>query len=156
MNAPRLITVGLDGSEGGRRALAWAVRLAAATGATVEVVTAWAWDGMAFNPGLTAGPDVEKSFVEERQQSDIDTVLKSFDGTAPAISKTLIEGAPAPVLIEAARSADLLVLGSHGRSHVHTALLGSVSEACVRHGSTPVVIIPTHERAPIGEELVQA
>jgi nucleotide-binding universal stress UspA family protein len=156
MSAPRLITVGVDGSEGGRRALAWAVRLASSIGATVEVVTAWSWDGMAFSPGMTAGPDVERSYAEEKQNADIQQVLKGFDGPAPTISQELVEGLPVKVLTEAARTADLLVLGSHGRSHVLTALMGSVSEACVRHGSTPVVIVPTHERAPVGEALVQA
>jgi nucleotide-binding universal stress UspA family protein len=156
MSAPRLITVGVDGSEGGRRALAWAVRLAAATGATVEVVTAWSWDGMAFSPGMTAGPDVERSYAEEKQKEDIQRVLKDFDGSAPTISQELVEGLPAKVLTEASRTADLLVLGSQGRSHVLTALMGSVSEACVRHGSTPVVIVPTHDRVQVGEALVQA
>jgi nucleotide-binding universal stress UspA family protein len=156
MSAPRLITVGLDGSEGGRRALAWAVRLAAATGATVEVVTAWIWDGLAFSPGMTMGPDESRIYVEKQQQADIKAVLKAFDGSAPAISTTIVEGAPAKILTEAARSADLLGLGSHGRSHVLTALMGSVSEACVRHGSTPVVVVPSHDRAPVGDALVQA
>lgn len=151
MNALRLITVGVDGSEGGRRALAWAVRLGAATGATVEVVSAWSWDGQAFSPGMTAGPDLERDSVAKRQQLDIDTVLGDLDGPTPTVSSQLIEGAPAKVLIEAARSADLLVLGSHGRSHLATALLGSVGESCVRRGSTPVVIVPTHDRVEVTE-----
>ncbi|WP_019875278.1 universal stress protein [Sporichthya polymorpha] len=157
MNAPRLITVGVDGSAGGRRALEWAVHLAAATGATVEVVTAWSWDGMAFSPGMTAGPDQERNYLAERQELDVDAVLKDLDGPAPTIAKRLVEGSPTKVLIEAARNADLLVLGSHGRSHLHNALLGSVSESCVRHGSTPVVVVPAHDRsAHPGEALVQA
>jgi nucleotide-binding universal stress UspA family protein len=157
MTSPRLITVGVDGSEGGRRALAWALNLAAATGATVEVVSAWSWDGQAFKRGMTAGPDVERSYLAERQRIDIQEVLGRFDGPAPTLSRQLIQGAPAKVLIEAARSADLLVLGSHGRGHLATALLGSVGEACTRRGSTPVVIVPAHDRAEASEEaLVQA
>ena len=156
MRAPRLITVGTDGSEGGRRALAWAVELASAIGATVEVVTAWSWDGMAFTPGMTSGPDAERSYLEERQQADIAEVLQNIDGPAPAIAQRLVEGLPAKVLVEAARNSDLLVLGSHGRGHLATALMGSVSETCVRRGSTPVVIVPTHDRVPSEESLVQA
>jgi nucleotide-binding universal stress UspA family protein len=156
MTAPRLITVGLDGSEGSRRALAWALRLAADTSATVEVVTAWTWDGMAFSPGMTAGPDAERSYVEQRQQTDIEKVTQGMTGPLPTISRTTAEGNPAKVLVEASRKADMLVLGSHGRSHVLTALLGSVSEACVRHGGTPVVIVPTHDRAAVSEDLVKA
>lgn len=157
MSALRLITVGVDGSAGGRRALAWAVQLAAATGATVEVVTAWSWDGAAFTPGMTAGPQDERNYLAERQQIDIDAVLKDFDGTPPTISQEMVEGMPAKVLTAAARTSDLLVLGSHGRGHLATALLGSVGEDCVRRGTTPVVIIPAHDRAELPEQtLVQA
>lgn len=157
MTAPRLITVGVDGSAGGRRALEWAVHLAIATDATVEVVTAWSWDGMAFSPGMTGGPELERNYLAERQRTDIDEVVNNLDGPAPTISTRLVEGAPTKVLIEAARNADLLVLGSHGRGHLHTALLGSVSESCVRHGSTPVVVVPAHDRAEhTTEALVQA
>src|SRR5688572_2260466 len=42
MTAERLIVVGVDGSDGGRRALVWAVRRAAASGAKVQVVTVYA------------------------------------------------------------------------------------------------------------------
>jgi nucleotide-binding universal stress UspA family protein len=151
-----LITVGVDGSEGGRRALAWAVRLAAATGATVEVVTAWSWDGAGFAVGMTNSPEEERAFVAAHQQKDIDEVLNNLDGPAPTISQQLIRAIPVTALTEAARSADLLVLGSHGRGHLATALLGSVGEACVRRGSTPVVIVPTHDRAETTQEaLVQ-
>lgn len=151
MTALRLITVGVDGSIGGRRALAWAARLAAATGATVEAVTAWSWDGGEFSPGMMSGPEHQRTFVAEQQQADIDAVLAELDGPAPAIAKELVKGSPAKVLIEAARSADLLVLGSHGRSHLANALLGSVSEACARLGTTPVVIVPAHDRAQQAE-----
>lgn len=157
MSAPRLITVGVDGSAGGRRALEWAVHLAAAIGATVEVVTAWSWDGMAFSPGMTGGPELERNYLAERQQIDVDEVLNNLDGPAPTVAKRLVEGSPVKVLIEAARNADLLVLGSHGRGHLHNALLGSVSESCVRRGSTPVVVVPAHDRAEHPEDsLVQA
>lgn len=156
MNALHLITVGVDGSAGGRRALEWAVHLAVATNATIEVVSAWSWDGAAFKPGMTGGPEVERNYVAERQQLDIDEVLNNLDGPAPAVAQRLVEGDASKVLVAAARQSDLLVLGSHGRGHLHSALLGSVSESCVRHGSTPVVVVPTHDRAETSSEsLVQ-
>jgi len=45
------------------------------------------------------------------------------------------------VLLDAARGADLLVVGSHGRSGFAGMLLGSVSQHCVQHAPCPVVII---------------
>ena len=38
---PDRIVVGVDGSESSKLALQWAARIAAATGATIETVTAW-------------------------------------------------------------------------------------------------------------------
>jgi len=46
------------------------------------------------------------------------------------------------VLTAAARTADLLVLGSHGHSRIRRTALGSVSEECIRRAACPVVVIP--------------
>jgi hypothetical protein len=50
-------------------------------------------------------------------------------------------GAPGPVLVDAARGADLLVLGHRGRGAVRSALLGSVGLHCALHASCPVTIV---------------
>jgi nucleotide-binding universal stress UspA family protein len=142
----RSVTVGVDGSDGGRRALAWAVRYAAATGSDLDVVTAWSWDGMAFAPGVAGGPNEAKAYAIRSQRRDIKAVLAGFAGAAPKVNSRIVEGSAAKVLAEAAQSSDLLVVGSHGRGYLATALLGSVSEACVRRGSTPVVVVPARER----------
>jgi nucleotide-binding universal stress UspA family protein len=45
-------------------------------------------------------------------------------------------------LIDASGDADRLVVGSRGRGAVAAAMLGSVSQACVRHARCPVVVVP--------------
>jgi len=60
---------------------------------------------------------------------------------------SVVEGrAAAEVILQAADRAgvDLIAVGSHGRSGIKRALLGSVAEAVARHASRPVVIL----RAP--------
>jgi len=59
-------------------------------------------------------------------------------------------GAPGPVLVDAARGADLLVLGHRGRGVMRSALLGSVGLYCVLHASCPVTIV---RQAPLAEQL---
>jgi len=52
------------------------------------------------------------------------------------------EGHPVQVLMDAARTAHLLVLGSRGHGTFTGILLGSVSQHCVQHAPCPVVVIP--------------
>ncbi len=59
-----------------------------------------------------------------------------------AVQPEAIFGRPIDVLPEAARGADLLVVGSHGRGRVARAVLGSVADACIRARVCPVVVLP--------------
>jgi nucleotide-binding universal stress UspA family protein len=68
-------------------------------------------------------------------------------------------GAPGPVLLDAARGADLLVLGHRGRGVMRSALLGSVGLHCVFHASCPVTIVrkaPLAGQVPTTEAAVAA
>lgn len=53
------------------------------------------------------------------------------------------EGEPGTAIVEAAiaESADLVVVGTHGRSRVGRLVLGSVSDHVVRHASCPILIV---------------
>jgi nucleotide-binding universal stress UspA family protein len=52
-------------------------------------------------------------------------------------------GAPAAEIVKAAAEwpADLVVVGSHGRSAISRALLGNVAEAVTRHAPCPVLVV---------------
>jgi nucleotide-binding universal stress UspA family protein len=58
-----------------------------------------------------------------------------------AIERRVAEGAPAAVLVDESRRADLLVVGSRGHGGFTGLLLGSVSQQCAHHASCPVVIV---------------
>ncbi|MBX7267259.1 universal stress protein [Micromonospora sp. Llam7] len=135
-----LIVVGVDGSEGGRRALGWAAREAAERNGTVQAVTAWRWDG------LEGGSMVAPNPIEEEERATAllarEIAVVNRDGSAAPVAAQVVEGRPADVLSAAARGADLLVLGSHGHGRLRHTVLGSVSEECVRKATCPVVVIP--------------
>lgn len=137
------IVVGVDGSEGSRSALRWAVGQAGLTGDTVEAVIAWqypaAYGWAPVYPEHDALPALTKKFLSE-------TVAKTLgDHAGVDITLTESEGQSAQVLLDAACGADLLVVGSRGRGGFAALVLGSVSQHCVQHPPCPVVVIPSED-----------
>lgn len=156
MNGTYRIVVGVDGSDGGDRALRWAVAEAAQRGGTVQAITAWSW--AATDAALLAGlgPDAERDRAEGILAHAVTNATAAHADVA--VATEAVEGDPAALLTHAARDADLLVLGSHGHSRLFHAVLGSVSEACVRAAVCPVVVVPVphSERAPRPADVVPA
>jgi nucleotide-binding universal stress UspA family protein len=135
----RRIIVGVDGSESSLRALEWAARQAELTGWLLEVITTWEWPtsyGWAFPLPSDYSPKVDA-------QTLVDGVVTKLRESHPKLDVTtaVVEGHPAPVLIDASRMAELLVVGSRGHGEFAGMLLGSVSEHCVTNAHCPVVVI---------------
>jgi nucleotide-binding universal stress UspA family protein len=64
----------------------------------------------------------------------------------PPAWQFLRDGKPSDQILAAAREwdADVIVIGTHGRSGVSRLLLGSTAEAVVRHAPCPVLVIKPH------------
>jgi nucleotide-binding universal stress UspA family protein len=143
----RRIVVGVDGSEPSCGALHWAIAEAARHSAHLDVVNAYDHDQAAVPIGAMAGLDdggLEKEsrkLVEEMVAGAVGRADPQPAGVAVISSPT----GPARALIETAKGADLLVVGSRGRGSVRGLLLGSVSQQCVHHAPCPVVVTrPSH------------
>jgi nucleotide-binding universal stress UspA family protein len=136
------IVVGVDGSEGGIRALDWAVAEAARRGGTVVAVTAWQWT----EPQL--GVDVRAEREQAARRTLEEAVIAARTPYPQVVVSTVaVAGGAAEALLGAATGADLLVLGSHGHGRLFHAVLGSVTEACIRRAACPVVVIPVPRTA---------
>lgn len=139
MNNPGArIVVGVDGSEASKTALQWSAHQAELTEAELEVVIAW-------RPPVTYGFAVDTSDVDFETQAR-DTVNRLVEevlgaDTSLSVTKRVIRGHPAPVLIEAADRAALLVVGSRGHGAFEEMLLGSTSLHCVHHANCPVLVV---------------
>ncbi len=142
------IVAGVDGSKGSEQALHLAVALAKHNGGTVQAVTAWHIATLAYGgPGITLPVDVSafEENAEETSRKAVDRVAAEAEGVR--IERLVHEGPAARVLLDAAREADLLVVGSRGLGGFTGLLLGSVSQQCAQHASCPVLIAPDSERA---------
>ena len=136
----RPIVVGVDGSESSLAALRWAVRQAELTGAPLEIVSAWEWP-VSFLGWETPLPDDYDPADEARRQLDKAVSAVLTPGDAIEVRQSVIEGHTAAVLEALSKTADLVVIGSHGHGEFAGMLLGSVSEHCVTHCHCPVVVL---------------
>lgn len=155
------IVVGVDGSPGSDAALRWALAEARLRGSRLRVVHAYPdpptllTEG-GFGVGGMPAPAVPVADAEEVRQAAeaqsralIEQALGRARGTdGVEIEVTPSQGPAVQRLIETARGADLLVVGSRGRGGFLGLLLGSVSQQCAQHPPCPVVILPPEGEAP--------
>ncbi|MQM27083.1 universal stress protein [Glycomyces albidus] len=134
------IVVGVDGSSASIRALEWAVREAALTGAELEAVHAWEVPAQ-YGTGMMTLPSGEE--FEAAAKESLARAVEQAAGTDPGvvIEQNAIAGHAAKVLIDAAQGASLLVVGSRGHGGFVGTLVGSVSQYCVSHAPCPVVVV---------------
>jgi nucleotide-binding universal stress UspA family protein len=123
----RTIVVGTDGSDTARQAVREAVELAAAPGASIELVSAYA-------PGRRE--DVEATLREAGEE---------VEAAGVAVRTYAREGDAADAILDVAeeRGADLIVVGNKGMTGAKRFLLGSVPNKVSHHAPCSVLIIRT-------------
>ncbi|MET8544231.1 universal stress protein [Kitasatospora sp. NPDC004799] len=149
MTANPRIVVGVDGSPASEQALRWAIDYAKAVGGAVHAIAAWEYP--AFYGWAGQGvPTVETFNPEELAGKTLsDTIAKvAGDDAGVRITETVMPGNAAQALLEAAKGAALLVVGSRGLGGFSGVLLGSVSRHLTEHAPCPVVVVREAHGAP--------
>src|SRR5574341_2290068 len=134
------VLIALDGSALAAHAVEVGMGLVQALGAEAALVHV-------VDPKLATAPEggiqAAELFADLKRtgQALLTAAATRLAGTVPPW-QFLREGPPAREIIAAAREwhADLLVLGTHGRSGLARMVLGSTAEAVVRHAPCPVVV----------------
>ncbi len=147
------IVVGVDGSDASREALRWAAEEAGLRGARLVAVHVWSFVPAQpiGDPGMLAMPagDLAGQLGAESEaaSSALDEAISDALGseTTLDIDRRVVEGDPGESLIAQGVDADLIVVGSHGRSGLKAALLGSVSRHVVDHAKCPVVVVKSSD-----------
>jgi nucleotide-binding universal stress UspA family protein len=132
------IVVGIDGSGAATDALRWGARQAELTGSPLEVIMTWEWPAsLGWSVPVPDDYDPE-SDVRQTLDAAVDAALAEHPGVT--VERRVVSGHPAPVLVEASKGADLLVIGSRGHGEFVGMLLGSVSEFCTTNAHCPVLV----------------
>lgn len=138
------IVAGTDGSPGSLHALSWAGREARLRRATLEVVVAWTYPTpVLLWPAAPDPPQVKTLRKEAREMVERALTKVADDVAGVTVERSVVEGYAAEALLQRAKEADLLVIGSRGVGGFRGLLLGSVSQQCALHAPCPVVVVPS-------------
>lgn len=140
------VVVGVDGSDASLAALKWAGAYASKFELPLEAVIAWDF-GPYYGYPVPDFDDELRSWAHDAMADAVRTAL----GEDADVKQRVVRGQSAPVLLEAAQLASLLVVGTRGRGAFAGMLLGSVSQHAVSHAPCPVVVIPHDEEETKGK-----
>jgi nucleotide-binding universal stress UspA family protein len=159
------ILVATDGSERAQKAGEYAIELAKKLNADIDILAVTDEGSprsvMDIDPdtvGDITGPGPadaqtaevveqltdEKKAPEEQFAERLMAMAKAAGVTA---TKEVTIGSPADVIVERAAStgADMIVMGSHGRSAMGAAIMGSVTTNVIHKSKTPVLVVTDHK-----------
>ncbi|MGB0678487.1 MAG: universal stress protein [Polyangiales bacterium] len=145
----RHIVCPVDFSAVSDESVEYALTLATRLGARVDIIHVYQLPMYALPDGaLLSGPDVALRLSDELQKQ-LDARVERWQEHGVPLTAHLIEGLPFSEICKFAEEnqADLIVMGSHGRTGLQHLLLGSVAERVVRTATVPVLTVrrPTPE-----------
>lgn len=152
-NQVKRIVCPVDFSDSSELALVNAIKIAEQTGADLQLISvvqpitpAMFSDGM-----LLTQPDALPNQSEELAKKLLSQWREKF--CAPVLERTSLYvavGTPFAEIVRHAREneADLIVMGSHGRTGIEHLMLGSVAEHVVRKATCSVLVVRETKRTP--------
>ncbi|MCD2195263.1 universal stress protein [Actinomycetospora endophytica] len=142
------VVVGVDGSPHADAALRYALEEAARRGASVRAVMAcrppemWMY---AYDLDTAPSPERTRAAARTALEQRIEAVRAAAgrDVVDVPVEPVVSLGSPVPVLVDAARDAELLVVGHRGRGPWRSGLLGSVGLGTLLHAPCTVTVVPS-------------
>jgi nucleotide-binding universal stress UspA family protein len=139
----RLILSPVDFSQTSQRAFETALDLAARLNAEVRVMHVYQLPASALPEGVWQTPNDLEATVEEALQKRLDEFVEQSAAKGITVSTGLCEGVPYVEITRAAQElgADMIVIGTHGRTGLAHLMLGSVAERVLRTSDIPVLTV---------------
>ncbi|MGW9046627.1 universal stress protein [Streptomyces lydicus] len=125
------IVLAVDGAPDGEKAVEFAFAEAALRGAELIAVHAWLPDYAPVGAGVESAERLLAHALAGSTERHPDVTVR----------QDVLSGETREVLLEASRTAQLLVVGARGRGGFSGLLLGSVSQALLHHAHCPVAVV---------------
>ena len=144
MTLPRRILVPTDFSDNSEAALEYAIELAGRLDAAIVLLHAFQPPALDLPEGMIAGIADATDRILRAAEQTLASSVELHRSSKVAIETLIKHGVPWRLIVDAAAEIDgaLIVMGTHGRSGLPRALLGSVTEKVVRMAACPVLAIP--------------
>jgi len=145
------VVVATDFSDGAERALTVAIRFAKLLGATVDLVHVYpmaAAGVLSPIPGVVPMPSPPPDIIDEIARH-LDALATQVQAAGVDRLTTILQGRAADEIVAYANrvAADLIVMGTHGRTGIRRVLLGSVAEQVLRQARCPLLVVPPADDA---------
>lgn len=148
-----VLLVATDGSRAAAAALEEAISLALDIGDEVAAITVWRALQGDFGLAYPSGAMLDDLLDAERRHAEttLGEATARAERAGVTLTTRLVTGDPAGEVCDYAREigARLVVVGTRGHGSVASLLLGSVSNAIIRHAPCPVLVV--REPEPEGE-----
>ena len=149
----RTIALGLDGSEGAKKATPIAAHLAKNEGGRLLIVhVEEEWVGVTRSGGAGPANLNEDEIQAEIRDKAVELTTQGIDVDVTVVA--IVLGGPAQAIAKVAEqeAADLIVVGSRGHSAAIGTLVGSVALRLPHLAKQPVLIVPENASVPAETE----
>ena len=140
------ILVALDGSDGGKRALAAAVEHARITNSDLVLTYVIDWSPYSFHTPqeLEERHQRREAEIQRAQDSVLQPDIAALESTGLKVESVVRHGKIAETLLELTGEYGIsqIFIGRLGESRMHTMIFGSVTAALIQTASVPVTVVP--------------
>ncbi len=130
----------------------WIVHVAKPTNAQIGInlaaqdIPGLSAAGSSYYSELLNVEETRKRIADElrEEHAKMLELAKKYSDAGVQIQGMLLEGVEVDKILEKAeqKEADLIVMGSHGHSLIHKAIIGSISEGVLKKSTVPIMLIP--------------